>query len=286
MQIKAKRLLVRVVFAATVVVVGTLVRQRSVATHATGWLAAGWVLTALMVWRVGVAVRRALQGGRQHMKAGVNLASIDGAAAAAMPPCLRGLYAMEKRAYRFAWRSLTAAPVRPAGPFGVAAGPLGGKRTASLLLTLALCAAAVGWRLPHHVAARWPLAGAYLALLAAVLYALVWIVGERRSLHEGGHRIAEGTLMLDLGLRASASVPLRAIDACLAVGGRIRRTDARRLTAGEVATVSIDVGQPFEAVICGTPQQLAAGRLLLYVDDAASFVAAVNRAMAAIRLSG
>lgn len=220
------------------------------------------------------------------MKVGLNLATIDGAAAAAMPPWLRGLYAMEKRAYRFAWRSLTGVPVQPAGPFGVAAGPLGGRRMASLLLTLALCAAAAGWRLPHHVAARWPLAGAYLALLAAVLYALVWIVGERRSVREGGHRIAANTLMLDLGLRASASVPLRAIDACLAIGGRLRRTDARPLTAGEVANVSIDVAQPFEALMCGNPQQLAAGRLLLYVDDAATFVAAVNRAMAATRLPG
>lgn len=234
---------------------------------------------------MAAGVLRGVKVWRRHTANGVSLDSIDAVTTASMPTWLHGYYSMEKRAYRYWWRTFTRAPLQPAGPFGVASGALGGKRTVSLLMSVVLCGAAIAYSLPRYFSPMWPLVGAYTALAAVLLYALVWIVGERRSLHEGGHAIADGVLKIDLGLRASASIGLPAIGSCVAIGGRARRDHAWRFTPGEKTNVSLDISQPFSAVIRGKPRKIPAGRVMLYVDDPTTFVAAVNRAIAASRLS-
>jgi hypothetical protein len=285
MQQKTKRLVARIVLALVVIGLGLLVRDRVAATHAAGWIAAGWALSALVVLRLALALRKGLLRVREHSAGGVDLASLDAATTAAMPSWIRGFYAMEKRAYRYTWRSLTGAPVQAAGPFAVAGGPQGGKRTASLLMSATLCAAAIGYSLPHYLSSLWPQVAAYAGLTVAYLYALVWIVGERRSLKEAGHDIAGDTLLLDIGVRGSAILPLASVSSCVAIGGRTRHDHVWRLTPGEKANVSLEVAQAFEAVVRGDRCQIPAGRVVLYVDDAATFVAAVTRAIVATRLA-
>jgi len=271
--------------ALVVIGLGLLVRERVASTHAAGWVAAGWALSALVVLRLALALRKGLSRVREHTAGGVNLASLDAATTASMPSWIRGYYAMEKRAYRYSWRALTGAPVQAAGPFAVADGPLGGKRTLSLLMSATLCAAAIGYSLPHYLAGMWPQVAAHAGLTVAYLYALVWIVGERRSLKEAGHAIAGDTLRLDIGLRGSATLPLASVASCVAIGGRARRDHVWRLTPGEKTNVSLEVARPFEAVVRGNPCQVSAGRVVLYADDATTFVAAVTRAIVANRLA-
>ena len=271
--------------ALVVISLGLLVRERVAVTHAASWIAAGWALSGLVVLRLALVLRKGLMRVREHSAGGVNLASLDAATTASMPSWSRGYYAMEKRAYRYTWRAFTGAPVQATGPFTVAGGPLGGKRTASLLMSATLCTAAIGYSLPHYVSGMWPQVGAYAALAVVYLYALVWIVGERRSLKEAGHAIAGDTLRLDIGVRGSAILPLASVSSCVAIGGRARRDHVWRLTPGEKTTVSLEVAQPFEAVVRGNPRQIPAGRVVLYVDDAATFVAAVTRAIVATRLA-
>jgi hypothetical protein len=286
MQQKTQRIAIKIALALATLGLGWFIARRVAATHATGWIIAGWCLSAFVGLRMAVKVWRNARAMRAHTAAhGINLKSVDTATTAAMPAWARGYYAMEKRAYRYCWRAITGTPLAPAGPFSVANGALGGRRTLSLLLTLALCGGAIAYCLPRYFAPVWPLLGAGVALAALVLYALVWIVGERRSLREAGHAITGGMLTIDLGLRASASIELTSLISCVAIGGRTQRGQTWRFTPGEKATVSLDVSQPFPAIIRGTPQQIPAGRVMLYVDDPASFVGAVNRAIAASRLS-
>lgn len=286
-----KKRVLRVVLAAVVLGLGVLIPQKIAATHAPAWIAAGWLLTAMVVLRIVLALRNAARQLRRHTRDGLSLASADALATASMPAWLRGFYAMEKRAYRYSWRALSGVPVAASGRFGVAGGVQGTRRTASLLLTVALCAAAIGYCLPRYLAPWWPLAVGYAALAGVALYALVWIVGERRSLREGGHAIDGDCLQLDLGLRGSARIELAAIGSCLAIGGRAPRECAWRLTPGEAANVALELSQPSAAVVRGNACDLPAGRALLYVDDPASFVAAVDKAAiarrwASVRASG
>jgi hypothetical protein len=285
MRHKMKGLAGTVVKALLVIGGGWLIKERAAATHAAGWVAAGWVLSAVVVVKLALLLRKALRVGREHAANGVSLASMDAAATASMAPWMQGWYAMEKRAYRYSWRVLTGAPVQAAGPFGVARGINGGKRTVSLLMSASLVAAAIGYTLPRYFSPLWPLVGAYAALLVAFVYALVWIVGERRSLKEGGHGIAGGVLLLDLGLRASARIELSSIAGCVAIGGRARRDHVWRLSPGEKTNVALELERPCQAVVLGLPRTIPAGRVVLYADDPASFVAAVNRAVIAARLT-
>lgn len=283
MQMKTKKLAARVMLALVVLGLGWLIRERSAATHAIEWTVAGWALTAVVVLRMGLALRRGAQKMRPHVAQGISLQTLDAIAVQSTPSYLQGLYAMEKRAYAGFWRTLTFAPLRPAGPFSVAGGPQALPRTASLLIAVALCGGALASMLPRWFPAFWPLVGASTALVFALLYALVWILGERRSLREGGHRLENGSLILDLGLRRSAQLALHDIASCVAIGGRAAHEGAVRFTAGERPNVVLALAAPFDAVVLGTAQQIAAPRLLLYVDNPSAFVAAVTQAIAACR---
>ena len=285
MQKKTQKIVVRTVLGLCVFGLGLLISHRIAATHATGWIAAGWVLTALAVVRIGLAVRRGAHKVRAAAADGITPAKLYDASIAASPSWTHGVMTMEKRAYRYFWRSLVRAPLSAAPRFAVDNGPLGGKRTVSLLLTVALCGAAIGWSLPHYLSPFWPLLGGYAGLAFAIVYSLVWIVGERRSLTEAGHRIDGGQLVLDLGLRADARIDLVSIAACVAIGGRARRDFDWRFTPGEKPNVAFDVLDAFDAVVRGTARTLQAGRVLVYVDDPTTFVAAVNRAMVSGRLA-
>lgn len=282
MQIKTGR---QIVLGMLGVGLGVFISRQVAANHEPVWVAVGWAMGLLvalklarLLWRAGRAVRA--QAGR-----GVSLDTIYAAGQASSPPWTHGLMAMERRAYGCSWRALAGKPIEQGGRFGVAAGPQGGSRTLSLLLTVALCGAALGYCLPMYVRAGWPLLASGAALLLLVLYALVWIVGERRSLKEGGHRIEGECLHLDLGLRGSATIPLTAIASCAAIGGRARSEGAWCLTPGETPNVILELREDFAAVVRGSAQQVKAARALLYLDQPAAFVAALAPALAGRRLA-
>jgi hypothetical protein len=214
MHIKQARLVKAVIQAIIVVGVGYLVRQKVAETHAPAWIAAGWLLTAWVVVRIGLAIKRAQATLRTHAATGVSLATLDKVTVTSMPPWARGNYEMEKKAYRGAWRSLTRTPLLPAGEFSVAGGP-NHAGTAAIALALVCAAAVLGAiYLPQLATSFWPRAFWCGGAVVGGLYAAVWIVGDRRNLREGGHRIDPGALILDLGLRCAGAVPLHQIAAC------------------------------------------------------------------------
>jgi hypothetical protein len=283
MQINARKLL-QLLVGLSLLAAGWWIKERGAATHAVEWVAAGWAMSALVLLRAALALRRGVKKVRQHTAAGINLQSADALVVDAMPGWLRGFYAMEKRAYRYSGRALTRQPMPESSRYGVANGPQGKMRTASLSLTVILCGAALATAVPRHFSTFWPLLGAATALLVAVLYALVWIVGGRRALREGGHLIADGQLLLDTGLRASAAIQLNNIDDCVAVGGHARSDGAWHMTLGEQANAALELtGVPFDATVLGSAQVLEARRVLLYVDDPVAFIAGVKHAVVMAR---
>ncbi len=285
MQAKAGKLL-QILVGLSLLAAGWWIKERGAATYAIEWVAAGWALTAVVLLRAALALRRSVKKVRQHTAAGISLQAADALVVDAMPGWLRGFYAMEKRAYRYTWRALTGHQLPASARFGVAAGPHGKMRTASLTLTVIVCGAALATAVPRYFSMVWPLLGAATALLVVVLYALVWILGGRRALREGGHRIEDGQLLLDIGLRACAAIQLNNIDDCVAVGGHARAEGAWHLTLGEQANAALELaGAPFHATVLGSQHMIDARRVLLYVDDPVAFVAGVKHAVVAARLA-
>lgn len=280
MQTKIMRVATQVLLGLMVLGLGWLIRERSAATHATHWIVAGWALTALLVLRAGLALNRAAHKIRRQAAGGVSLRSVDALAVEAMPSFLRGFYAMEKRAYRGAWRSLCRAPLAPAGQFSVSAGPRGRVRGAVQLLTLLACAGLLAFVLPGLFAPFWPRIAAAAGLLVGVLYALVWIMGARRSLQEGGHRIDGNAIVLDLGLRASAVLALQQIGSCTVIEAQAPAAQSWRCTPGETPNVALQLLGPVDAVLHGNAQVITAPCARIYVDAPDAFIAAVRQALA------
>jgi hypothetical protein len=247
---KRARLIKTVIPAIAVIGIGTIVRLKTAETHAPVWVAAGWLLSAWVLLRLAMALRRGYANFRAHAAAGgrrdlIGVAeNMEKQAMASMPSWARGYSQVEKRVYRETWRAMTGKPLEPAGDFSVAGGPNGRLRSA-LLLVLALVGGATACVvLPRLATAFWPHLFAYAGSGFAMLYALIWIVGERRSLAEGGHRLTRDELILDLGIRGGAAVPLARIAACrvLEPGGHASSvSEVWTLSPGERPNVLIEL---------------------------------------------
>jgi hypothetical protein len=287
MKTKTARLVKNVIQAVAVVTLGYVVRDKVAETGAWPWVAAGWLLTAWVVVRLALALKRGYGTFRTHTKAGVSVDSLDKLTTASMQPWMRGHYLMEKQAYRGTWRTVTRKPLAPAGDFSVAGGPNSAKAAAGLLLLVAVCAALAAWFLPTLVAAsarRWLwLAGVtYL-----VVYSAIWIIGGRRRLKEGGHRLTDNELMLDIGLRGSGVVPLAAIASCSVQAGRTgqARSEVWTVAPGERTNVLIELKDetPLAITAFGSPRDISKRRIALYVDEPVAFARALSRAIAVRR---
>jgi hypothetical protein len=283
MEAKRARLIKNVIQAVVVIGIGALVRVKTAETHAPVWIAAGWLLSAWVVLRLAIALRRGYAKFRTHTATGINLDNIDKLTAASMQPWARGYYQMETRVYREAWRALRREPLAPAGDFSVAAGPKAEMRSAVLLLLVLACAVAAGMILPGIVTAFWPRVFTFAGAGFALLYALIWIVGERRSVAEGGHRLTRDELILDLGIRGAGAVALASIAACrvLEAGAHAGSAgDVWTLSPGERTNVLIELtGMTTLAVTSfGSPRAVTRRFIALYVDQPDAFAAAVLRA--------
>lgn len=281
MHTKKARAIKAVIQAVVVVGVGYLVRHKVAETHAPAWIAAGWLLTAWVVVRIGLAIKRAQATLRTHAEAGVSLATLDKVTVTSMPPWARGYYEMEKKAYRGAWHSLTGAPLLPAGEFSVVGGP-NHARTAAVALALVCAAAVLGAiYLPHLATSFWPRAFWSAGAVVGGLYAAVWIVGDRRNLREGGHRIASGALILDLGLRCTGAVPLHQVAACSVIERGMAPLPADQVwtvSPGERPNVLIELTgvMALQVTLFGSARAISKRYITLYVDHPAAFADAVQ----------
>jgi hypothetical protein len=149
--------------------------------------------------------------------------------------------------------------------------------------------ALVGWTaacvlLSRLVTAFWPHVFAYAGPGFAMLYALIWIVGERRSLAQGGHRITGDELILDLGIRGAGTVALASIAACRMPepgAHASSASDVWTLSPGERPNILIELtGMTTLAVTSfGYPRSVSRSFIALYVDQPDAFAEAVTRAI-------
>jgi hypothetical protein len=115
-------------------------------------------------------------------------------------------------------------------------------------------------------------------------YAAIWIIGGRRRLKEGGHRITATGLLLDVGMRGAGAVALDNIARCSVLGaGPVSGGDAELWTVspGERPNVLVELKAATSLAVTafGTPRDISKRRIALYGDQPAEFVGAVTRAV-------
>ena len=285
MKNKKARIIKTLIQAIVVVGAGYIVRHKIAETHALMWIAAGWLLTAWVVVRIALAFRQSYAKFRAHTATGITLENIDQLTTASMHPWARGYYMMEKRVYRGAWRTVIGKPLAPAGEFSVAGGSRGKLLATGLLLLVVVCAALGALVVPGLATAFWPRMFSFAAVIGIALYAAIWIVGIRRNLKEGGHRITQDELILDLGIRCSGAVALDNIASCSLLEPGMKRiaiSEVWKVSPGEPANVMIELMRATELAITsfGSPREISKRYIALYVDQPARFVDAVSEASA------
>ena len=280
---KTARFLRKLLLAAAVLIAGLVIRHQHQGVQHVGWTVAGWALPAMVVLRIGLALRRGRALLKQHAADGLSLKGVDQVAAAAMPASMRGFYGLEKRMVAAAWRTLSRQPLARSAEFSVARGA----RSARLfVLGIALVLAAACSTLLAILGAGLSATGLWLAcggVAFGTVYLLAWLVGSRRLLRESGHDISLETLTLELGLRASARVPMNAI-ACSLHPSAIALAmpaDVWVLTPFERPNVLLKLARPvaIEALRFGYPATLHKSHIALYVDEPARFVSALEHAL-------
>jgi hypothetical protein len=282
---KKARVIKTVIQAIVVVALGYVVRHKVAETHAPVWVAAGWLLTAWVVLRLAMALKRGYANFRTHTATGVNLDNLDKLTAESMQPWARGYYQIEKLVYRGTWRSITRKPLMPAGEFSVAGGRNGRLLAAGMLLLLFACALVGAVFLSSLVLKFWPRVFAFAGAGWAVLYAATWIIGDRRNLKEGGHGITRDALTIDLGIRCSGSVALSDVAACGMLSANaqpIAGSEVWMVSPGALANVLVELSGPttLATTAFGSPRQINKRFIALYVDQPAAFVDVLSRASA------
>jgi hypothetical protein len=269
----------------TLLVLGAsyLIRIQTASAHSAAWTVAGYALSAWMVVRIALRLRRGHAAFKRHTRDGIRLASVDQAVQAGMPDWARGYYALEKRMYAAVWRALSRQPLRMAGEFSVAHGPRVAWLSAwSKPMVLGLPVAVYAGCADLGVAPGFTwVATAAVATLA--LYLLAWIIGARRVLAESGHAVSLDQLELNLGLYACATVPMAAVVRCLdaSVVGELPAADVWTLAPSELPNVVIELDGPtiLHGQRLGTPITVRKYFIALYVDEPARFMAAVEHAL-------
>lgn len=247
------------------------------------WTAAGWLLFALVVVRVGLALKRGAAIVRAKAASGVSLENVDVLATEMMPAQMRGYWQAEKTIYAAFWRAITLRSVNPSGTFALARGPRGMTIAAGWLLLVAILGPVLTMALLVAMPASWPQwpTEAGVALLA--LYAAIWVIGDRRALREGGHTVGNGALTLRLGVRSQASVAVADIARCAPFGTASAGPEAQvwQVSPGEVANVLVELHavMRIDAVWFGYPRALDKRFIALYVDQPDAFIAALDDAI-------
>lgn len=232
-----------------------------------GWLAA--VAAGVEVAIIGSVVVAVRQG-----------ASLEKAIAERLPPGVRELFGGELRVLWAAVGPLFGRRrVRPAGWFSTLERSGSGFVVPTALM---LCAAELG-AVHAFIALKWPRAwAAHAAVLGLTVYSVLWLLGDRRAMRETGHRVEGSSLVLELGLRFQAEVPLARV--CRVV--RLRTDEERRrvqprsgkrhprVTPFDPVNLHLCFREPVQARrLFGL--KAAVQHLDLYVDDPDAFAAAL-----------
>lgn len=277
---KKMRLVARVAAACAVIGLGYLVRQHSGAQDHVGWTVAGWALTALVVVRIGLALRR----GRAALKAQggqVTLKSIETATVSALPRWAQGWSKSEMKIYGGFWRALRRVPLPHGDRFTARTGARSAAYFAIAVLAVLGCAVSGLVLLGGWSSSLKSLLIGVACIAGPALYLLVMLAGERRLLNEAGHSLDSDALRLALGLRFEADIPCSDIAACVRLAGPAP-AQARVVSPFEAPNVLLTLrqGAMVEAVRFGYPFKPGNVRLALYVDDPAGFVGALGAAIA------
>lgn len=249
---------------------------------------AGWLLAPLVVVElsIGLIVARALITGWRSAADARWWARLEAALGERISPTLARLVVGEVRLVWSALRALTRRPLRD--PEGFTATRSSSWRfVAGALLLIALGEAVAVHAL---IEVFWADAGAAVhgILGAAHAYGIVWLLGDARSMAESSHRVDDGGLHLELGLRWSGRLPWPLITEVLSgevaepdrLLGERRRDDTVAVTPIETPNVTLRLAEAVTLKgLFGVERQ--AREVLVYVDDPEGFVAAVGEQLGA-----
>ena len=274
------RLVLKIAAAFAVVGTAYVIRSHSGAGEHIGWTVAGWALTAYVVIRIALALRR----GRAALKAQgdqrLTIKTIEKATMSAMPAWAQGWSKSEMKLYGGFWRALRGVPLVQDQRFTVSRGPRSALVSAAAALVVALLAAVglallAGW----STSLKSLLAGV-ACIAGPALYLLVMLAGERRLLRETGHIVTADVLSLTLGVRCHADIALADVLACEPLAGSV--AGARIVSPFETPNVllTLRTGAVVSAERFGYPFKPGTSALALYVDQPAGFVDAVGAALA------
>lgn len=206
--------------------------------------------------------------------------SLERAVTERLPPVVREVLGTEIRLVVSAVSALARRPARrPEGWFSTL------ERSGSgfiIPVAILLCAVELG-AVHSLIAFKWPGAWAAHAVLAALTgYTLVWLVGDRRAMRNTGHRLEGANLILELGARFQAEVPLDQVEKVVRLHGEadLRRVQPRkgqnpRATPFDTPNVHLCFRAPVTArTYFGLRRSVQ--HLDLYVDEPDAFAAAVS----------
>lgn len=274
------RLILRVAATLAIVGLGYLIRSHSGAGDHIGWTIAGWALTAYVVVRIALALRR----GRAALKAQgderVSIKTIEKATISAMPAWMRGWSQSEMKIYGGFWRALRGVPLAHGQRFTAWKGARSALFSAlAAAVTVAAAAAGLAQLAGWSTSLKSLLIGV-ACIAGPALYVLVMLAGERRLLKESGHAVTGDSLVLALGIRFTADIALADIVSCgpFAAAG----AGAYAVSPFETPNVllTLRTGAVVEAERFGYSFRPGQSMLALYVDEPARFIDAVGAAVA------
>ena len=124
----------------------------------------------------------------------------------------------------------------------------------------------------HLLLAQATVVGAWIATGSSI-YALLWLVGDAHALRLGRIRVERDAVVIEIGRRWAAIIPRRTI---VAVHRETALADGTVDLAIETPTVALELSAPITAR--GPFGRTRTGaRLALTIDDAAGFIAALDR---------
>lgn len=274
------RVVLKVAAALTIVGLGYLIRSHSGSGDHIGWTIAGWTLTALIVVRIGLALRR----GRAALKAQgnqpVSIKSIEKATVSALPAWMQGWSRSEIRMYGGVWRALRCVPLAQDQRFTVWKGARSAWVSAiTALMVAALAGAALVFLAGWSTSLKSLLAGA-VCIAGATLYLLVLLAGERRLLKETGHLVTDASLKLSLGVRFTADIALADVLSCVELASFPARAFAVSPFETPNVLLTLRAGAVVGAERFGYAFKPGTPMLALYVDEPARFAGTVSAAVA------
>lgn len=274
------RLILKIAATLAIVGIAYVIRGHSGAGEHIGWTIAGWGLTAFVVIRVALALRRGRAALKAQGDARLSIKTIEKATMSALPAWAQGWSKSEMKIYGGFWRALRRLPLPEGQRFTVWRGPRSALVSAAAALAVAALAGAAllilaGW----STSPRSLLIGIACSAGPA-LYLLVMLAGERRVLKETGHTVGAERLSLALGIRFTADIALTDVLACAPAAGGT--AEACAVTPFETPNVllTLRAGAVLGAERFGYPFKPGTSTLALYLDQPAGFVDAVSAAVA------